>query len=170
MKINIESIKKKDKTNIIDFAYEIEEDIKSEYLSVLDAKKINLVKISGNMLQKNGLPAIDYEINAEFIAECARCSKDTPQTLTITGEKYFADKSENKEESENYYTLENASIIDLREFMTEFLALEVPLRYLCSEDCRGLCQKCGKDLNTGECDCPKKEKNPAFKVLDDFFK
>jgi uncharacterized protein len=170
MKINIESIRKKDTANIIDFNYEIEEAVKNEYLAVLSAEKINFVIIEGSVLQKNGFAAIDYEIYAEFTAECARCSKETPQTLKISGEKYLADKSEEKEDNEDYYTLENPGMIDLREFISEFLSLEVPLRYLCAEDCMGLCQKCGKDLNAGECGCTKKDKNPAFKVLDDFFK
>jgi uncharacterized protein len=63
----------------------------------------------------------------------------------------------------------DSNIIDLNDFVMEFLELEVPIRYLCNEDCKGLCPKCGKNLNEGECDCPKKEKNPAFKVLDNFF-
>lgn len=170
MKLNIEPVRKKETANIINFDYEIEEAAKGEHLAVLNAGQINFVRISGVISQKNGFPAIDYEISAEFNAECARCSEDAPQALNIAGEKYLADKSEGKDDNDDYYTLENPGVIDLREFLAEFLALEVPLRYLCDEGCRGLCEHCGLDLNTGECGCDKKQKNPAFKALDDFFK
>jgi uncharacterized protein len=177
MKINIESIRKKETANVIRFDYEIdyrnEKAVERECLALLNAEQIKLIRINGEALQENGFAVINYEIEAEFTAECARCGQETPQSITVCGKKYLADKTEdkddNKEDSEDYYTLENPSIIDLYEFMTEFIALEVPLRYLCDEDCKGLCHKCGKDLNTGECGCPKKEKNPAFKALDDFF-
>ena len=169
MKLNIELIRKKDTANIIDFEYEIEESVKSGFLDVLSADKINFVKIEGAALQENGFAAINYNICADFTAECARCGVETEQSIMFSGKKYFADKSDNKEDNDDYYTLENPGIVDLLEFLTEFLALEVPLRYLCDEDCRGLCEKCGKDLNAGECGCSKKEINPAFKVLDNFF-
>ena len=168
-KINIESVRKKETTNVIDFDYVIEDDAKSEYAVLLNAEHIEFIKISGSIAQKNGFACIEYEIDAEFDVVCARCNNDAPQNLRITGEKYLADKSEDKDDNDDYYTLENPSVIDLQDFITEFLSLEVPLRYLCDDDCMGLCQNCGHDLNTGECDCPKTPKNPAFKVLDDFF-
>jgi uncharacterized protein len=170
MKINIESIWKKETANLIDFDYETGEAADKDYLDLLGAEKIDCIRISGYIAQENGFPVITYDIDASFTAECARCNIETEQVITASGKKYLAGKSEGKDDNDSYYVLENAGIIDLDEFLTEFLGLEVPLRYLCSEDCKGLCQTCGKDLNGGECGCPKKAKNPAFKVLDDFFK
>jgi uncharacterized protein len=43
--------------------------------------------------------------------------------------------------------------IDLGEIVREQILLEVPLRRLCREDCRGLCPSCGVNRNTGSCDC-----------------
>ncbi|MCL2772110.1 MAG: DUF177 domain-containing protein [Oscillospiraceae bacterium] len=169
--INIESVIKKEASATIDIDYEIvgEEEL-NEYRAVLRAEKINVINIDGCIYQKNGMPFVEYEITAEFIAECARCNKETPHTITVRGEKYIAGVSEDKEESDDYYVTETEGIINISDFIREFLSLEVPLRYLCSEECKGLCPKCGKDLNDGDCSCPKKEKNPAFAVLDDFFK
>jgi uncharacterized protein len=49
--------------------------------------------------------------------------------------------------------------------------MEFPLRFLCHDDCKGLCQRCGKNLNEGECDCSKKEIDPRMaplqKLLDE---
>ena len=170
-RLNIESVMKKEAANSIGFDYKINDSDKENYKSLLGAKEIDFIKIDGEISQKNGLVAIDYMIEARFIAECARCGKDTWQTIKVSGEKYIADKSEEDEKDSggDFYFTETDGIIELHDFIVEFLGIEVPYRYLCSDDCKGLCQKCGKDLNEGECSCPKKEKNPAFKVLDDFF-
>ena len=169
MKINIEPIKKKDAANIIAFDYEPEEADRAEFISILSAEKINSVKISGTAAQENGFAAVNYTIYADFTAECARCACETPQTIEFSGKKYFAEKTDGKEENEDYYTPETENTVDLHKFLTEFLSLEVPLRYLCSEECLGLCQFCGKDLNEGGCGCSKQNINPAFKLLDNFF-
>jgi len=170
MKINIEAVRKIENENFISFDYQINESALNNYLSLLEAEKIEFIKINGNISQKSGLAAIDYTIEAKLRAECARCNKETLHTIKIDGEKYIADKSDEKDANEDFYITESDGVVDLDDFITEFLGIEVPARYLCYDDCKGLCYKCGKDLNDGECSCFKKEKNPAFAVLDDFFK
>ena len=172
MRINIESVRKKDSANSIDFDYTVEESKKSEYILLLRAEKIDSVKIEGVISQKNGLAAIEYKTGALFTAYCARCGSETWQSVEFDGEGYIAHKSEEEEKggSGDFYFTETDGILDLDDFIVEFLGVHVPYRYLCSEDCKGLCRKCGGDLNDGDCACPKKEKNPAFNILDDFFK
>ena len=58
--------------------------------------------------------------------------------------------------------------MELDEPVGELLFLELPSRDLCSEDCRGFCPKCGKDLNEGNCDCDTKEIDPRLAVLKKF--
>lgn len=169
MKINIESVRKKDFVNSIDFDYKINDSELNDYLYLLEAEKIDYIKINGIISQKNGLPTVDYTIETKFWAECARCNKESPHTLIVSGEKYIADRADEKDTNEDFYITESDGIVDLNDFITEFLGIEIPSRYLCYEECKGLCPKCGKDLNDGDCLCPKKEKNPAFAVLDDFF-
>ena len=52
-----------------------------------------------------------------------------------------------------------------QEQLSEILLLDFPTRVLCSEDCKGLCHKCGKDLNEGDCGCDHREIDPRFAVL-----
>jgi len=170
MLINIEPLRRKESANRIEFDYMADQSAVNNYCDLLGAEKVGSVTVSGNISQKNGLVAIEYSIEAEFSAGCARCNKETRQTIIAGGEKYIAGKSEEKDGNEDFYITEVDGIIDLKEFLNEFLGLEVPSRYLCSDGCKGLCLKCGKDLNEGACGCPKAEKNPAFKILDDFFK
>jgi len=54
---------------------------------------------------------------------------------------------------EQVVRLSSDEIIDLTEGVREEIMLNLPLKNLCSEDCKGLCPRCGKDLNEGPCGC-----------------
>ncbi len=47
-------------------------------------------------------------------------------------------------------------VLDLADLAAEQLALAVPMKPLCRESCRGLCPRCGADLNRGPCGCPER--------------
>jgi len=171
MRINIEFIKKKDSAAPVRFEYSVgEPDISNNgYMALLGAERIDYIKIDGEIAQKNGLAAADYIIEAAFTARCARCGAETEQLLGCEGAAYIAYKSEDKDDGGDFYVTETDGILDLDDFIVEFLGVNVPYRYLCSEGCKGLCHKCGKNLNDGACGCPDEIKNPAFKILDGFF-
>jgi uncharacterized protein len=58
-------------------------------------------------------------------------------------------------------------LLDLSEAIRQNALLAVPMKPLCREDCSGLCQQCGKDLNKGQCDCNKSEIDPRWAKLAD---
>ncbi|HHV61905.1 MAG TPA: DUF177 domain-containing protein [Firmicutes bacterium] len=55
----------------------------------------------------------------------------------------------------------HGDVINLRPAVEESISLTMPIKVLCSEDCRGLCPKCGHNLNLGPCRC---EKEPDFRL------
>ncbi len=55
--------------------------------------------------------------------------------------------------------------IRLSEIACEQIFLEVPYQPLCVEDCKGLCPRCGRDLNLSSCDCDKEEWKTEFSIL-----
>ena len=63
------------------------------------------------------------------------------------------------------YAIIDEGFLDMDEQLMEQLEMEFPVRILCSEDCRGLCQRCGRNLNEGECDCKTKEIDPRLEPL-----
>jgi uncharacterized protein len=60
--------------------------------------------------------------------------------------------------------------IDVSDIVREMLLLDVPLRYLCGEECKGLCAQCGRNLNTGTCSCAKTSVDPRFAALKQLLK
>ena len=55
--------------------------------------------------------------------------------------------------------------IDLDEILSTCFVLDMETKFLCSEDCKGLCSTCGKNLNLGPCEC-RKPIDPRFAVLE----
>ena len=54
----------------------------------------------------------------------------------------------------SYLPLE-ADKIDITKDVRDYSLLAIPMKKLCKEDCKGLCAKCGKNLNEGNCNCSK---------------
>lgn len=59
----------------------------------------------------------------------------------------------------------NDEELDLTELVRQMIAMHLPTRALCREDCPGLCPCCGKDLSEGPCDCRKEETDPRWAGL-----
>ena len=55
--------------------------------------------------------------------------------------------------------------VDLTDAIREDMLLEVPMKLICIDDCKGLCADCGLNLNNHSCDCAKDRKEPS--VWDD---
>jgi len=55
--------------------------------------------------------------------------------------------------------------IDTDQLLRESLFLDLPVQPLCREECRGLCQRCGANLNEGPCGCGPADGDPRFHVL-----
>jgi uncharacterized protein len=59
----------------------------------------------------------------------------------------------------------HGSELDLAGFLQELIALGLPVKPLCREDCPGLCGRCGADLGAGPCGCEEKRSDSPFAVL-----
>jgi uncharacterized protein len=55
--------------------------------------------------------------------------------------------------------------VHLDEILSEQVILVQPMKHLCDENCKGLCQRCGKDLNEGPCDCREEHSDPRWDAL-----
>lgn len=60
--------------------------------------------------------------------------------------------------------------IDIDDIVIEQIYLSLPIKFLCSEGCHGLCPRCGTNLNRGKCGCPEENGHPAFLKLKELDK
>lgn len=100
---------------------------------------------------------------------CARCMKDitVPVGFDIDENLVVGESAENVDE--DVIVLGDAKF-DADDIVFENFLMNVEGKYLCGEDCRGLCANCGKDLNEGECDCAKQAIDPRWSQLLDIMK
>lgn len=67
---------------------------------------------------------------------------------------------------EDFLTLlESGDVLNVSEIIRQHLALAVPIAPRCREDCRGLCPRCGADLNSGPCGCDARTVDPRLEPL-----
>lgn len=133
-----------------------------------DMKLIPPVKVTGFAEDKNGCLFLTAEIEARYETLCDRCLRDIGGIITVPFERMVSldVPPEEDDESLDNVVFANGSNLDIDRQVTEEIALELPPYHLCKEDCKGLCPKCGKDLNEGPCDCKEeKEIDPRLKIL-----
>ena len=61
-------------------------------------------------------------------------------------------------------------MLDTDALLRDDILLELPSKFLCKDSCKGLCPKCGKNLNEGRCDCPEHEPDPRLAALSALLK
>jgi uncharacterized protein len=102
---------------------------------------------------------------ANFI--CDRCGTAFKQTVKSEYKMIYLLRSiEGAEEEINItYLSPDTHIIDISKDVRDYMILSTPMKRLCKEDCKGLCAKCGADLNEKQCDCNDDEFDDRWKVL-----
>lgn len=102
----------------------------------------------------------DLSFEAKF--NCDRCDIEFLAKInTNFVHCYFFGKVNLDDQNPNVtYLPTDADKIDISEQLYDFSTLSVPMKKLCKDDCKGLCSKCGKNLNFEKCDC-------SFEEIDD---
>ncbi|MDO4443392.1 MAG: DUF177 domain-containing protein [Slackia sp.] len=122
-----------------------------------------------------GAILVSGSIEGELRTTCGRCLDD--MTVQVNGEVegYFIIEGEGEApddmDEDEFDVLPETHEIDLEPLLMAALLVDVPLVPLCSDDCRGICPQCGKNLNEGDCACVRDDvvvgKNNPFAALKD---
>ena len=125
--------------------------------------------VTGEITDSAGYMQLKAQAHLAYEAECDRCLDSVSGEFVLDFERVVADEGTLTEEQiednvDEYVIVENGRL-DIDEQLAEALLLDFPRKILCSEDCPGLCPKCGKSLKDGDCGCPKKEVDPRLAVL-----
>ena len=121
-------------------------------------------RAAGNVTNSAGVLTFSAIADAICLCVCARCLKEFEYPVH---KQISADLTEGGEgENPDGYFLQGDKVDANEIIVTEFL-LDLDERLFCREDCAGLCQKCGFDLNNGPCGC-KNEIDPRLAALQQF--
>ncbi len=122
------------------------------------------VRVTGTV--RNTASVLELELTAQTTLDCVcdRCAKEFRRKKEVSYGCILADERQD-EEDDDIVLLEKGEFVDVEDLAKTAFILGMDTKVLCSEDCKGLCPRCGADLNLGPCSCKTKEVDPRLAVL-----
>ena len=117
----------------------------------------------GFIVNNAGALTLRGTLSAAMRCVCDRCAAEFDREVSYPLDIPLASELQD-EENPDYFLLEGDEL-DLEELLETVFILNMDTRFLCREDCKGLCSRCGKNLNEGPCDC-RTESDPRLAVLE----
>ena len=105
---------------------------------------------------------------------CSRCLEPARITINKPFDLFFRQRDEDMFDEDEEVELEEADTrtafftgtqLSIADILREQILLALPMKALCTVDCKGLCPHCGTNLNSGTCNCPKETFNPHMDTL-----
>jgi uncharacterized protein len=116
---------------------------------------------------------VEGHLEGMLQVRCDRCLENFQRNIDINFRSFFALPSEETSESELELEDEDLDVefrvgeeIEVSDVIREQVLLDLPMKRICREECKGLCKKCGGDLNKGPCGCEVETGHPAFQKLE----
>lgn len=114
-------------------------DPKALDLEFVDLRYAAGLVLDGSVEKTMNVLTFRGKMTSRVLHICGRCLKEVGEEI----DRPF----------ELVYDVKGREEVDTLDDLREILILDHPIRYLCDEDCRGLCPQCGADLNEGPCSC-----------------
>lgn len=133
--------------------------------------------LQGNLQRTGQNVTFTSRVTASITPTCSRCGVEFPIKLDFPLLRnlapYFPNPEGNLNQEEEIelsaedleFSFYHGEEIDLADIIAEEIELALPMRFLCSESCKGLCPSCGVNLNLQTCQCPPIETFSPFSVL-----
>ena len=120
------------------------------------------VVVTGDVRNTAGMLLLQFTASTTLKSVCDRCLKPFDNPTSVQCSYVLAEEVED-ERSDSIIVLENGCV-DAGDLARTAFILEMDVKTLCSEDCKGICPGCGVNLNQGSCTC-KIEVDPRLAVL-----
>ncbi len=119
---------------------------------------------------------LDGTVETAIRFKCSRCTREYSQPFAASFKLFYLPQpkwiSENAEIELRYEDMEIAYYdgvsLDVNLMILEQIELGMPMKFICQESCKGLCYRCGADLNKEACHCKNEEVDSRLSVLLDF--
>ena len=119
-------------------------------------------RAEGRVYNEAGVLHLKGRLQAEMTCVCDRCGEPFDSLKETALDAVIVE--EESEDHPELFVLDGNDL-DLEEVLSTCFILDMETKFLCREDCKGLCPSCGRNLNLGPCGCGK-EIDPRFAVLE----
>ena len=136
------------------------EDLETELASVADDAPIRGELVLESLTE--GIVA-SGRLEGSFSLRCARCLREFERGFTVELHELFVPFPH---EDSDEYPLDPEGFLEPDQMVRDVIGVELPFAPVCRPDCRGLCSRCGGDLNLGECTCAEPRIDPRWEGLE----
>ncbi|MGI6498169.1 MAG: YceD family protein [Oscillospiraceae bacterium] len=119
--------------------------------------------VEGVVRNRAGALVLTARLETDLHLVCDRCAQPFVRKKVVPLETLLATSLENEDAADDVYLL-NGTVLPLEELVQTAFVLEMDTKHLCSEACKGLCPRCGKNLNEESCLC-QREPDPRLAAL-----
>ena len=124
------------------------------------------VVAEGEVRNTAGVYVLSGSVHTTLHGRCDRCARSVEKPVEYPLHAVLAESLSNDDgEEDPWLFLLEGGCADLDDIVTTTFVLSMDSKFLCKEDCKGLCARCGKNLNLGPCGCGK-EIDPRLAVLE----
>ena len=120
--------------------------------------------------QENKTLFIRGTVDVTLSIPCGRCLEEVPTQICFDIDKKLDIKDNvllDDEMEENDYLI--GFELDVDKLVYAEILVNWPMKVLCKEDCEGICNVCGANLNKGDCGCQRTELDPRMAAIQDIF-
>ena len=144
--------------------------LKEEHAAVVRAVK----PLAGHMrlMRTQHSVFVRGQLSSRLEVECGRCLEPADLSVRFQVEaEYFPEVDIQtgaglpKPDDDLAFTIDQNHELDLTEAVRQHLLLEIPMQTVCREGCKGLCSRCGANLNDGSCECQDEVGDERLSVL-----
>ena len=127
------------------------------------------VHITAQAKNRVGVVSLDCTYRFALDLPCDRCLAPVHRDMTLSIPHTVVRSLQNGPQDDEEYLVAPDGFVELSELAANYVIPELPSRFLCREECKGLCPICGCDRNVTQCQCQTKETDPRLADLDKFF-
>lgn len=109
-------------------------------LEVNGIRLVSPIQISAKVIKIKDTVDVKIGLKSTILTQCSRCLAESQSVI-------------NKDFRADYQIDKYDTFIDISDDIRQEIILDYPIKPLCKNSCKGLCVKCGKNLNEGPCDC-----------------
>ncbi len=122
------------------------------------------VYASGTVRNTADVLMMKGSVSTRIHGVCDRCAGDFTRDVEIPIDVVLVEELSNEDSEDEWVFPLEAGTADMEEIVRTVFVLNFDSKLLCKPDCKGLCCRCGKNLNEGPCTC-QKEPDPRFAAL-----
>lgn len=131
-------------------------------------KSLSPVTVNGMLTVSEDIMTLDVDVTTDLELRCSRCLENFSYPINIKVNEKFTNNKDKAEDDDDIIPVDGDKL-DITEIIVNNIISTLPIKRLCSENCKGLCQQCGTNLNTEQCSCDIGDVDIRLAKLKDLF-